>query len=625
MCGICGFYSKRKETIDNLTEMNSTLIHRGPDDYGEEIYDVSDGYSVGLAHRRLAIVDLSLLAHQPMHSVNRDISLVFNGEIYNYKDLREELSIEYPFNSYSDTEVIIAAYLKWGKEFVNYLNGMFAIALFDKGNESLLLVRDRIGKKPLFYCVENGSLYFASELKGIIKNQYYKKQINTELVGQYLRKQYIVSPNCIYKNTYKLQPGTMLEFKKGTISISKYWDIAEIYNKSELVNDYEECKYELNKRLRDAVYRRLVADVPVGAFLSGGYDSSIICAIAQELSSNPIKTFCIGFYDKKINEAHYAKNIAEYLGTEHTELYISDSETLRLVNEVPKFYDEPFADGSQIATMLVSQLAREKVTAVLTGDGGDEFFSGYNRYSLLQKAQKLDRLGVLLHYLRKIPAVENKWRKNRIPLKYRIISDDLNNNVRTQSGVNTYIRMINGMLLENSDDLYFSFEAKYHEKRWDIRRMLLDQETYLPDDNLCKVDRASMKYSLECRCPILDKEVMEYTYKIPQKYKNDNGNQKKILKDIAYDYIPKELLERPKQGFGVPLNTWMRNPLRKQLESYIEGDFLRKQNIFHVENTQRLVVNYLQNGDQGKGSGANYSILVWPFFIFQQWYEMYMF
>jgi len=625
MCGICGFYSRKKETIDNLKQMNNTLSHRGPDDHGEELYELTEGYIAGLAHRRLAIVDLSVLAHQPMHSTQGDISVVFNGEIYNYKELHKALSALYNFKSKSDTEVIIAAYLKWGKEFVHYLNGMFAIALLDRKKDLLLLVRDRIGKKPIYYYYKEGNLCFASELKAIVYYQYFEKKVDTEIVGQFLMKQYIASPNSIYKDTYKLEPGMMLEFQYGKMKKRKYWDIAHIYCNSSRVYDFEKCKFELNIRLRKAIADRLVADVPVGAFLSGGYDSSIVCAIAQELLEKPLKTFCIGFYDDKINEAPYAKKISEYLGTDHTEYYISEQDMLDLIAEIPTYFDEPFADGSQIATMLVSKLAREHVTVALTGDGGDEFFAGYNRYTILQQAQQMEKLGILMHYLRKIPFFETECNRRKIPLKYRIAYEDLNRNRKTQTGISTYLNVIRNILLRNNESIYYEFEDKYQEKQWDIRRMLLDQETYLPDDNLCKVDRASMKYSLECRCPILDKEVMEYSYYIPQEYKDDKGNQKKILKCIAYDYIPKELLERPKQGFGVPIERWLRNSLKNQLEAYIDGDFLRRQNIFHVENTQQFVTHYLKNGDGGKHSGANYSILVWPFFIFQQWYEHYIF
>ena len=624
MCGICGFYSKRKESLDNLVQMNNTLIHRGPDDHGEELYDIQNGYCVGMAHRRLSIVDLSMLAHQPMSSCNKDISIVFNGEIYNYRDLRKELSANYTFKSQSDTEVIIAAYLRWGKGFVTHLSGMFAIALLDRSRNLLLLIRDRIGKKPLYYHVSGGNLYFASELKAIVKNQFFYKELNREIIGQYLNKQYIVSPYSIYKDVYKLQPGMVLEFRNGDLNEYKYWDITTIYHSCEKINDFEECKSELKRKLKDAVSKRLVADVPIGAFLSGGYDSSLICAMAQELSQNAIKTFCIGFYEDKWNEAPHAKRVAEYLGTDHTEYYISESEMIKLVEEIPQYYDEPFADSSQISTMLVSSLAREKVTAVLSGDGGDEFFAGYNMYTKLQWAQKRKMLGVLLHYIRKIPFVEGRFKHKVPPLEYRIISDELNKEVRTQSGVNSYLLTICSMLSEKPENLYFSMESKYKEKQWDVRRMMLDMETYLPDDILCKVDRASMKYSLECRCPMLDTEVMEYSYQIPQRFKDDNGNQKKILKSIAYDYIPRELLDRPKQGFGVPLDKWLRNELRQQLESYIDGSFLRHQNLFDVENTQKIIRDYIEKGDLGKDSGANNSKIVWPFFTFQQWYEMYM-
>lgn len=624
MCGICGFYSKRNETLENLILMNDMLKHRGPDDSGEEIYQISSEYVVGLAHRRLSIMDLSQAGHQPMHSENKQITVIFNGEIYNFKDLQEKLW-DYPFRSHCDTEVIIAAYLKWGVSFVDRINGMFAIALLDRKDNTLYLIRDRIGKKPLYYYLSEGNIYFASELKSLMNNQYFQKEINKDILGRFLNKQYISSPESILKNVYKIEPGEMLHFQNGNTKTQKYWDALDKYHllASDIASiDFDEAKELLKERLISAVKQRLVADVPVGAFLSGGYDSSLICAIAQELLSKPLKTYCIGFEDKKLNEAVYARAVADYLGTEHTEEYISEQEMLDLVSEIPRYYDEPFADSSQIPMMLVSKLAKQDVTVVLSGDGGDEFFSGYNIYSKLQKAQKLDRQGAILYYLRKLPIVGRKINQN-ISLLYRMVSDQRDKEIKTQVGINTYIDTIHNILLEDGKSCYYPVELGYNVAEWDIRRMLLDMKTYLPDDILCKVDRASMKYSLECRCPILDVEVMEYSYKIPQIYKNENGNQKKILKSIAYEYIPKDLLDRPKAGFSVPLNTWLRKPLKSQLLDFTNSEFLRRQEIFNVANTQKLIKNYLAAGDVGKDSGKNYSKIIWPFFVFQQWYNWY--
>ncbi len=625
MCGICGFYSKNSESLENLMEMNSALQHRGPDDSGEEIYQISSEYIVGFAHRRLSIMDLSQAGHQPMHSENKQISVVFNGEIYNYMFLKEELR-EYPFRSNCDTEVIIAAYLKWGLSFVEKINGMFAIALLDRRDNTLYLVRDRIGKKPLYFYREDMNLYFASELKALMKNQFFKREINQDILGRFLNKQYIASPDSIFKNVYKLEPGKILQFQNGNVKSWKYWNTTEKYHQltsSRRVNDFEEARETLKEKIMVAVKQRLIADVPVGAFLSGGYDSSLVCAIAQKQLTRPLKTYCIGFEDQNLNEAEYAKNVANYLGTDHTERYLSEQELLNLVKELPRYYDEPFADPSQIPTMLVAELAKKDVTVVLSGDGGDEFFAGYNIYSKLQKAQKLDKQGAVLHYLRKLPIIGGKI-NSHISLLYRIVSDERDKEIKTQSGISTYIDAINNILLYKGKSSYYPIESQFGVYEWDIRRMLLDMQTYLPDDILCKVDRASMKYALECRCPLLDVNVMEYSFRVPQKYKNDNGNQKKILKSIAYDFIPRELLDRPKAGFSVPRDKWLRGTLKKQLLEFINGDFLKRQEIFCVDNTQKLILDYLENGDGGKDSGKNYSKIVWPFFVFQQWYCEYM-
>ena len=624
MCGICGFYSIREEKIEELIEMNSTMIHRGPNDHGEEIYSIRNGYSVGLAQRRLSIVDLSVRGHQPMHSSNGRVTVIYNGEIYNFQDLKEELQ-DYPFCSNCDTEIIIAAYLKWGVDCVKKFNGMFSIALLDREDDSLYLVRDRIGKKPLYYYKENDNIFFGSELKPIMKVNGFEKRINVDIIGNYLHHMCVPTPYSVFENVYKLNPGSILRFRYGEVKLWKYWDVADKHNelKNREIREFECVKEELKIKLKEAVKRRMIADVPIGAFLSGGYDSSLVCAIAQELSDKPIKTYCIGFEQKEINEAEYAKKVARYLQTDHTEMYISSNDMVNLIEDLPYYYDEPFADSSQIATMLVSKLARKDVTVVLSGDGGDEFFGGYNVYSKLQHAQRIDLLGAIIYYAKKIPWIKEFCDPN-LTLIQRMVSDSRDKNIKTQIGVNTYIEVIHKILLHEGVSCYYPIETRYKEKKWDIRRMLLDMDTYLPNDILCKVDRASMKYSLECRCPLLDKEVMEYSYKIPQKMKVANGDQKKILKSIAYDYIPRKLLDRPKAGFCVPVNVWLRNQLKDKLEDYISSDFLIKQQIFNVRNTQKFILNYIKNGDQGKDSGANFSKLVWPYFVFQQWYEEYM-
>ena len=581
MCGICGFVSKNRITIEQLKNMNDTMYHRGPDDAGEEIYEASEGYTVGLAQRRLSILDLSPLGHQPMHSKDKRISVVFNGEIYNFLELKEELG-DYEFTSTCDTEVIIAAYLKWGIDCINKFNGMFAIALFDRETQDVYLVRDRIGKKPLYYWLEEGNLAFASEMKPLMACPGFEKNIRTEVISRYLYHQYINAPDTIFENVYKLEPGSVLQFHAGTVKTWKYWDVKEVYHtqKANPVKDYNQAKEELKELLNRSVRLRMIADVPLGAFLSGGYDSSLMTAIAQSQSDQPVKTYSIGFNEEKYNEAKFAKEVANYLGTNHTEVYISEKEMFDLVDSIPAYYDEPFADSSQIPSMLVAELAKKDVTVVLSGDGGDEFFCGYNAYDKVGQAQKLDFLGELTYGACNLPGIRNAKILDKMPFKVRIIAGNRGKETKTQFGASNYLTTACNMVQGDAIPVLYPIESGYAEKNWQERRMLLDMDTYLPGDILCKVDRATMKYSLEARCPILDKDVMEYSFRMAHNLKYDKGIKKRILKDIAYDYIPKELLDRPKVGFGVPLDKWLRGPLKEQLVDMCDRNFLKRQGIF---------------------------------------------
>ena len=629
MCGICGYIGRKNITLEQLKEMNDTMYHRGPDDSGEEIYEMGGGWLVGFAQRRLSILDLSALGHQPMHSPDRRVSIVYNGEIYNFRELREELA-DYSFRSDCDTEVIIAAYLKWGIQCVERFNGMFAIALYDRQTQEIFLVRDRIGKKPLYYWYENDELAFASELKPIMKCPGFTGEIESRVLSRYLFHQYINAPESIWKRVFKVEPGAILRFVHGKISTWKYWDIKEIYRQaqSDRIEEFHDAKEELKRLLKKSVRMRMIADVPLGSFLSGGYDSSLITAIAQECSDSPVKTFSIGFHEEKYNEAKYARAVAEHLGTKHTELYIDEQDMFDLVESIPQYYDEPFADSSQIATMMVSKLARDQVTVALSGDGGDEFFCGYNVYDNVAKAQRLDRLGGMVHGLCSLPGLRQLRMEERLPFKVRVIAGNREKESKTQFGAGNYPIKARAMVKkiragETALPIHYLIESGYGIADWQIRRMLLDMDTYLPGDILCKVDRASMKYSLESRCPILDKEVMECSFRIPHKYKYADGNKKYILKEIAYDYIPKELLERPKVGFGVPLDKWLRGPLREQVLDYSSYDFLKRQNIFDAKYVSDMIGSYLEKGDAGPATGANYSKLTWSFFVFQQWYQKY--
>ena len=626
MCGICGFISKKNITLDDLSRMVDTMYHRGPDDVGQEIYVMKGGYSIGLAQRRLAIQDLSTAGHQPMHSPDRRVSVVFNGEIYNFLELREELR-DYTFVSNCDTEVIIAAYLKWGKNCVRHFNGMFAIALYDREGEVLYLFRDRIGKKPLYYATLGDEFVFASELKPIMEYPGFNGRIRADILPRYLVQQYINAPDTIFENVFKLNPGSMMVYSGGNVQIEKYWDITERYHtmNADPVTRYEDAREGLKELLKKSVSMRMLSDVPLGSSLSGGYDSSLIPAIAQEVSPGPVKTFSIGFTEDKWNEAPYAKAVSKHLGTDHTEYYIDEAEMLKQVRSISKYFDEPFADSSEIPTMLVSALAKTRVTVALSGDGGDEFFCGYNIYELVKTAQRLDPIGAAVHGIVGKGPGAMLGLEDKIPIKVRSISQNRDTEAKTQFVNNSYkacaVRMV------ASDDQVpcdYEFESDYGVSNWQIRRMLLDMDTYLPGDILCKVDRASMKYSLEARCPILDKDVMEYSFRIPHSFKYHRGDKKHILKDIAYDYIPRELLERPKQGFGVPLDKWLRGPLKAQLLDYSNRDFLSRQGLFDPDYTHDLIRDYLAKGDSGPSTGANYSKICWSYFQFQEWYHTYM-
>lgn len=631
MCGICGYLSKRIITEHELSVMNDTMKERGPDDSGTQLWELPGGRTLGMAQRRLSILDLSELGHQPMSTPDGRLSLVYNGEIYNYRELREELP-EYLFRSNCDTEVILAAYLKWGIRCVERFNGMFAFALYDRESGELFLARDRMGQKPLYYWKSGDQLVFASVLAPIMECPGFQGKIRKEVLPRFLFQEYINAPETILEDVFKVEPGTVLTWHAAAsrMSIYRYWDVSERYEamQREPVSDFGEAKEQLKELLRSAVRRRMIADVPLGSFLSGGYDSSLISAIAQEqLGSTPLQTFSIGFEEKDYDESPYAAAIAEYLGTDHTQRIIGEQDLLELVSDLPKFFDEPMSDSSQIPTMLVSKLAREKVTVALSGDAGDEFFCGYGIYDLVRKAQKLDGIGRLAHGIGQFPLGHGKKLEDCYPFRAQVISANRNPKTRTQFGAGSYVELAGRLVQRSEDDpllpVNYETEERYPSENWQITRMLLDMDTYLPGDILAKVDRASMKYSLENRCPFLDPEVMLYSYRLDHdlKYHREKSgwSKKYILKQLAGDYIPRELLERPKKGFSVPLGKWLSGPLREQLLTYGNAQFLKEQGIFKPEEVTQLIAKFLSEGDKGAGTGQNYSGLLWSFFVFQQW------
>lgn len=624
MCGICGYVSKKYIENNILQKMNNSMVHRGPDDEGIYVTERENGY-LGLAQRRLSIIDLSQAGHQPMFSADDSVAIVFNGEIYNYREIKHKLRDEYNFISECDTEVIIAAYLTYGKDFLKYLNGMFAIALYDFRSEELILARDRIGKKPLYYYNRDNVFIFGSELKPIMLHPEFGKSIKREIIARYMYHGYINAPDTIFENTHKLEPGMVLIYKNGHVKKEIYWNLTERYFQlsKELIKDYVEAKSGLSKLLFESVDQRMIADVPLGTFLSGGIDSSLITAIAQRNSSKAIKTFSIGFKEKHYDEAVYSKEIANYIGTEHTELYIDESEMLELVESIPLYFDEPMADSSQIPTMLVSKLAREKVTVALSGDGGDELFCGYDRYDTVLKFQRIDKLAGLVNKLISFPIVRNIDILSNLSVGAQMAIENRNEGRKTQLGYDKFINQIYGLIKGNSNEVLYNIEENLSISNWQQRLMLIDLLTYLPGDILAKVDRASMKYSLESRCPLLDYKIIEYSFSLPHKFKYSKGEKKYILKDILYDLIPYELLNRPKKGFSVPINKWIGTVLFKKLLQFSEKKKIEIQGIFNYDALQEVIKNIGASNSNNK-SVLTYSKILWHFYVFQAWYSTYI-
>lgn len=615
MCGICGFISKREISTKRLVEMNNTMRHRGPDDSGVIIMQ-NDAYSIGLAHRRLSILDLSEAGHQPMSSQDGLITVVFNGEIYNYNKLKEELS-DYNYKSTCDTEIIIAAYLKWGIKAINKFNGMFAIGIYDKRIDQLYLCRDRIGKKPLYYWCDGNNIVFASELKPIMKSPGFVPIMNKKVIGKFLFYQYIPEPQTIFENVYKVCPGEIVSFSRGIIKKDKYWSIDSVTKNIK----YEDAKSQLKEMLLESCKMRMIADVPVGVFLSGGIDSSLVAALTQSIKGN-IKTFSIGFNEERFNEAKYAKDIAAHLGTEHKELYLDESSMFEFVEDLPQYYDEPFADSSQIATMAVSKLSREDVTVAISGDGGDELFCGYNSYLDVLANKKRIRQALFVKKILDATGLKNsKTFRKLLPNNLNMFIDTYHKELGTVFWIGFYEQLLSNIL---DKEVYtnLNFDRIAYTDNEILNQMLLDQTTYLPGDILCKVDRASMRYSQEVRSPLLDYRIIEFANSLPFEYKYKDI-QKRILKDLVYDYIPKELLERPKRGFAVPVEKWLKNKFKDKVKTYSEINRLKKQEIFAPDAMNTFINNYFDEVEDSQFGHLDKTKIVWSFYILQDWIEYY--
>ncbi len=620
--------------------MTDCLYKRGPDDSG---FFVDSNNNIGLGHRRLSILDLSPAGHQPMANDDQTIWIVFNGEVYNFAEIRKELEVkDYKFKSNSDTEVIIKSYQEWGIDCIKKFRGMFAFAIWDEKKEKLFLVRDRAGVKPLYYYFKDNLLLFSSELKSFHKHPKFEKEINFSALALFLQFGYISAPYTIFDNAYKVKPGHYLEFNKdGSFKEKKYWDIVDFYLAEKTDKTEEKIEEELEQILTESFKYRMVSDVPVGVFLSGGIDSSLVTALLQKNSKIPLKTFTIGFNEKEYDEAPHAKKIAEHLKTDHHELYCAAKDALEIIPKLPEIYDEPFGDSSAIPTYLVSKFAREKVAVALSADAGDELFCGYSSYkSLSEHYRVISRTNSLLlsccsFLLHVIPSVflsniynlfsfmlprqtnvSNKIYKFKKIIKYKgekllpaLVKNGHSHWLEDQ--ISTLLKKQYRPLLTN-----FSEFDKVKDLDPMTQMQAVDFKTYLPDDILVKVDRAAMAVSLESREPLIDHKIAEYIAQVPIDLKYKNGQSKYILRKILYKYVPKELLERPKQGFAIPMDKWLKNDLKPLLEKYLSEERIKKQGIFDEKYIKESLGGYLS----GKSDSA---YKFWFLLVFQMWYEKY--
>ena len=647
MCGIAGFLQLQcRRSPERLRELASgmadSIRHRGPDDGG--VWADADA-GIALSMRRLAILDLSPAGHQPMTSSSGRYVIVFNGEIYNCEDLRRDVVAEngsIRFRGHSDTEVMLAAFECWGiLESVQRFNGMFAFAVWDKSQRTLTLARDRFGEKPLYYSFVGSAFVFGSELKALRTFPGFSDSIDLGSVALFLRRNCIPAPYSIYAQTKKLPPATLLTVSATDFApaLQSYWSLDEVAKAgraSPFGGTEEEAIEQLDALLRDAVRIRMYADVPLGAFLSGGIDSSTIVSLMQAQTGIPVRTFTIGLQDSEFDEASHAKCVAEHLKTDHTEFVVTPEEAMSVVPRLPEIYDEPFADSSQIPTFLVSQLARRYVTVSLSGDGGDENFGGYNRHLWVER---------LWNSFRPFPRALRRFVASSITLLSPDAWDALSRSLSSVLPARFVHRMPGYKLHKlaslmdsgNTEEMYSRLTSHWFHPEELLRSsngpdtladsdnhhfldntsermMLLDSMSYLPDDILVKLDRATMAVSLEGRVPLLDHRVAEFAWRLPLSFKVRYHHGKWILRQVLYKYVPRELVERPKSGFGIPLASWLRGPLRDWAESLLDESRLRSGGIFNAKPIRRAWAQHLS----GRGS---YEYQLWDVLMFQAWLE----
>ncbi|SNR70109.1 asparagine synthase (glutamine-hydrolyzing) [Hymenobacter mucosus] len=610
MCGIAGFLNRTSAsplTEEMLRNMTTCLAHRGPD---------ADGFyfdgQVGLGHRRLSILDLSSAANQPMFSHNDRFVTIFNGEVYNFQEIRDRLGLQ--MRTTSDTEVILEAFVKLGPDFVQELNGMFAIAIYDKQTGQLDVFRDRLGKKPIYYYLDANTFGFASELKSLVNLAPIRQRltVDKEAVNQFLYLGYIPRPRSIYNEIKKMDSGAHIRVNATAFKESRYWKLEDKV-RAEVLSDEQEAKKQLHDLIRTSVQYRMIADVPFGTFLSGGIDSSLVTAMAQDVSATPVKTFSIGFDSAKHNESSYAAAVATHLGTDHHSFTVTEREARDSMAELATIYDEPYADSSAVPTLMVSKLARQHVTMALSGDGGDELFHGYGMYTWANRLAK-GSVNLLRHPARLVmQQMSNRYKRVADLLNYPAQAR-LRSHIFSQEQYLFSEKEIEKLLQPSMSNLPALPE------QWPSPRTLtpaeqqaiFDMQYYLQDDLLVKVDRASMRYSLETRGPLLDYRIAEFALNLDPALKVKNGVSKYLLKQVLYDYVPAHIFDRPKWGFSIPLGTWLKKDLHYLIDEYLSPQVLEKVGFVRPNVVRELV----QRFEAGEDHLYN---RVWLLIVLHQW------
>lgn len=623
MCGITGFIDRsRRCGEEDLKAMSLSIRHRGPDANDQHLIH-EENFKVGLAHQRLSIIDLSESGKQPM--IYKQFTIVFNGEVYNYAEIKEELvKLGHSFSTKTDTEVILHAFYEWGLKCVNRFIGMFAFAVYDAERKKLFCCRDRPGVKPFYYYHKNGLFLFGSELKTISSCQYFQKEINPTGLNAYFQYGYVPTPLSIFNDTYKLEPGHWLVYDicSDSIETIKYWSIEDCYKAPKYQGTYEDAKKKMLELLNSAVDYRMVADVPVGVFLSGGYDSSLVTALLQRSQKQKIKTYTIGFNEGN-DESSHAKKVANHLGTDHNELICTENEAKEMVSRIPFYFDEPFSDSSAIPTMLVSKFAREHVTVALSADGGDELFAGYGRYGVFLEhvriLNKIPRLGGLTGSVSKFVGHSLLKKYLELSKKFGSLGLALREKSLTRSSLSIFKWMNSAPYsyltntikdFKSSSIPGFDIEFDYYSTL-DIA-LCNDYYMYLQNDILTKVDRATMSYSLEGREPLLDHRLIEFAATLPDEFKITSEKSKVILKDLMHDLIPKKIMDRPKAGFSIPFEKWMKEDLSYLLDDYINEEML-SHSLLNTDEILKMVKKFKQGQ-------FYFPTFIWRILMFQMWY-----